>query len=230
MEAERPMTYQQAHMGIPVNISPSFSLWPTSRHDFRFFGAFTTVFQQRLDELQERLVAYNSAVEAVRPTIEEALTRALLPALELAVQDLEYQRWKTNKEASPPPPYQSHPWFEWLERNTAPANPTPGRDAASWWIRPPLTTLGWLLAENAEQAGLAAHTEYRRLQGNDAQHAEWFQGICASALEEIQAAATTHAFQQAQKLAFTLVAELTKSLLNVLLHIRFHQEGGIPPL
>ncbi len=228
MGAERPTTYQQAHMGMPVNISPSFSLWPTSRHDFRFFGAFTTAFQQRLDELQERLVAYNSAVEAVRPMIEEVLTRALLPALELAVQDLEYQRWKTNKETSPP--YQAHPWFEWLERNTAPANPAPGKNEASWWMRPPLTILGWLLARNAKQAGLAAHAEYRRLHGNDAQHAAWFQGICANALEEIRVTAATHAFQQAQEQTFTLVAELTKSLLNVLLHIRFHQEGGIPPL
>ncbi len=97
-------------------------------------------------------------------------------------------------------------------------------------MRPPLTILGWLLARNAEQAGLAAHAEYRRLHGNDAQHAAWFQGICANALEEIRVTAATHAFQQAQEQTFTLVAELTKSLLNVLLHIRFHQEGGIPPL
>src|SRR6266566_8450471 len=138
MGAERPATYQYAHMGIPVNLSPAFTLWPTSRHDFRFFGAFTTAFQQRLDELQARLVAYNSAVEVVRPTIEEALTRALLPLLELAVRDPEYQRWKAGKEASPPPPYLARPWYEWLERNTAPANPVPGRDAANWWVRPPL--------------------------------------------------------------------------------------------
>lgn len=197
---------------------------------FSLSGAFTTTFQQRLDELQERLVAYKSAVKGARPTIEEALHRALFPALELAVQDPEYQRWKTNKETSPPPPYQAHSWFEWLERNTAPANPVPGRDAANWWVRPPLETLGWLLAGNAEQAGIAAHTEYRRLLGNDAQHAAWFGDICANALVEIQAAAATQTFQQAQDEAFTLVAELTKSLLNVLLHIRFHQEGGIPPL
>ncbi len=228
--AERPATYQQAHMGMPVNISLAFTLWPSSRHDFRFSGAFTTAFQQRLDELQERLVAYNSAVEAVRPTIEEALRRALLPALELAVQDPEYQRCKTNKEASPSPSYQAHPLFEWLERNTAPANPAPGKTEASWWIRPPLTILGWLLAGNTEQAGLAAHTEHRRLHGNDAQHAAWFGSVCANALEEIQAAAATQAFQRAQEEAFTFLAELTKSLLNVLLHIRFHQEGGIPPL
>lgn len=134
--AERPATYQYAHMGMPVNLSPAFTLWPASRHDFRFFGAFTTAFQQRLDELQARLVAYNSAVEAARPTIEEALHRALRPALELEVRNPEYQRWKTGKELTPSPPYQARPWFEWVERNTAPANPVPGRDAANWWVRP----------------------------------------------------------------------------------------------
>jgi hypothetical protein len=218
-------------VGVQVNIVPAFTLWPSSRHDFRFFGAFTTAFQQHLDDLQGRLVVYNSAVEAVRPTIQEALNRALLPELEQAVQDPEYQRWKTTyRETSPPPPYQAHRWFEWLEMNTAPTNPAPGKDAANWWIRPPLTTLGWLLAGNAEQAGLAVHTEYRRLHENQAQHDVWFQHICANALEEIQAASSTHAFQQAQEQVFTLLAELTKSLLNVLLHIRFHQEGYVPPL
>ena len=176
MGAERPMTFLHSHMGVPVNILPAFTLWPSSRHDFRFFGAFTTAFQQHLDDLQERLVAYNSAVEAVRPTIQEALNLALLPELEQAVQDPEYRHWKTTyRETSPPPPYQAHRWFEWLEMNTAPTNPAPGKDAANWWIRPPLTTLGWLLAGNAEQAGLAVHTEYRRLHENQAQHDVWFQ-------------------------------------------------------
>lgn len=231
MGAERPMTFLHSHMGVPVSISPAFTLWPSSRHDFRFFGAFTTAFQQHLDDLQERLVVYNSAMEAVRPTIQKALNLALLPELEQAVQDPKYQRWKTTyRETSPPPPNQAHRWFEWLEMNTAPTNPAPGKDAANWWIRPPLTTLGWLLAGNAEQAGLAVHTEYRRLHENEAQHDLWFQHICANALKEIQADSSTHAFQQAQEQVFTLLAELTNSLLNVLLHIRFHQEGGIPPL
>lgn len=133
MGAERPITFLHSHMGVPVNISPAFTLWPSSRHDFRFFGAFTTALQQHLDNLQERLVAYNSSVEAVRPTIQEALNLALLPALEQAVQDPEYQRWKTiYRETSPPPPYQAHRWFEWLEMNTAPTNPEPGKDAANW--------------------------------------------------------------------------------------------------
>jgi hypothetical protein len=63
--------------------------------------------------------------------------------------------------------------------------------------------------------------EYNCLQGNDAQHADWFQQICANALAEIQAEAVTQTFQQAQERTFTLIAEL----LNMLLHIRFHQRG-----
>lgn len=214
--AERPATYQQAHMGMPVNISPAFTLWPSSRHDFRFSGAFTTAFQERLDELQERLVAYNSAVEAVRPTMHQALLSALVPTVAQAVQDPAHQQWKT--------------WVEWLERTSSPPFAAPGEDAANWWLRPPLTTVGWLLAGNAEQAGSVIHRECRRSLGPDIPSAGWFQQICANALTEVQAASSTQAFQQAQEQVFILLAELTKSLLNVLLHIRFHQEGGIPPL
>jgi len=231
MGAERPSTFRHPHMGLPANISPAFTLWPTERHNFSFSGAFTTVFQQHLDDLQERLVAYNSAVEAVRPAMQKALLRALVPALEQAVQDPAYQQWKTTyRDTSTPPPYQTHAWFEWLERTAAPPFSAPGEDAANWWLRSPLMTVGWLLTGNTEQAGLVIHEESKRSLGSDIPSAAWFQQICASALQEIQAAPATHAFQKVQEEAFMHVAELTKSLLNVLFNIRFHYEGGVPPL
>lgn len=231
MGAERPATFRYPRMGVPVNISPAFTLWPTERHNFLFFGAFSTAFQQRLDNLQERLVAYNSSVEAVRPAMQEALIHALAPALEQAIQDPAYQQWKaTYRETSTPPPHQTYPWLEWLERSSAPPFSEPGEDAAKWWLHPPLTTMGWLFTGNAEQAGLVVHEECKRQLGPDIPSATWFQQICTDALPEIQGAPSIHAFQQAQEQVSTLLAELTKSLLNVLLHIRFHHEGGIPPL
>lgn len=206
---------------------PVFSLWPESRHDFSFFGAFSTATQQRLDDLQKRLVAYNNAVEVVRPTVQDALTRALLPALEQETQDPEYQRWVAQgRDASVP----RRRWFEWVEMNLAPSNSTPGKDAANWWIRSPLDTLGWLLAGNAARAGREVHADYQRLQENNAQHKGWFQSICANALGEFWNSSEAQAFRQTQEQAFRLLAELTQSLLNVLHDIRFHHEGGIPPL
>jgi len=231
MGAERPSTFRYSHMGVLVNISPAFTLWPTERHNFNFSGAFSTAFQQHLDDLQERLVAYNSAVEAVRPAMQKALLHAFVPALEQAVQDPAYQQWKiTYRDTSTPPPHQTHAWFEWLERTSAPPFSAPGEDAANWWLHPPLMTVGWLLNGNTEQAGLVIHEECKRSFGPDIPSAVWFQHICANALAEIQAAPAMFTFQQAQEEAFTHVTELTKGLLNVLIHIRFHQEGYLPPL
>jgi len=218
-------------MGIQAIILPAFTLWPTERHNFSFSGAFSTAFQLHLDDLQERLVAYNSAVEAVRPAMQKALLRALVPALEQAVQDPAYQQWKTTyRDTSTSSTHQAHAWFEWLERTSTPPFSAPGEDAANWWLHPPLMTVGWLLTGNTEQAGLVIHEECKRLLGPDIPSAAWFQQICANALAEIQAAPAMYTFQQAQEEAFTRVRELAKSLLNVLLSIRFHQEGYHPPL
>jgi hypothetical protein len=231
MGAERPMTFQHARMGVPIHISPAFTLWPTERHNFSFSGAFSTAFQQHLDELQERLVVYNIAVEAVRPAMHKALLRALVPALEQAVQDPAYQQWKTAyRDTSTSSTHQAHAWFEWLERTSAPPFSAPGEDAVNWWLHPPLLTVGWLLTGDTEKAGLVIHEECKRLLGPDIPSAAWFQQICANALAEIQAAPAMYTFQQAQEEAFMQVRELTKSLLNVLLSIRFHQEGYHPPL
>jgi hypothetical protein len=100
-EAERPTTFLHSHIGVPVNISPAFTLWPSSRHDFRFFGAFTTAFQQYLDDLRERLLAYNNAVETARSALQEALAAAMAQS----VKDPAYQHWKaTHRDMSTPPP------------------------------------------------------------------------------------------------------------------------------
>jgi hypothetical protein len=227
--AERPATFRYTHMGVPVNISPSFTLWPRERHNFNFSGAFSTAFQQHLDELQQCLVVYNSAVEAVRPAIHKALLHALVPALEQAMQDPAYQQWKTTSEDTSTA-HQTHAWFEWLGTTYAPPFSAPGEDAVNWWLRPPLLTVGWLLTGNTEQAGLVIHEECKRQFGPNIASATWFQQICAHALAEIQAAPAMFTFQQAQEEAFAHVRELTKSLLNVLIHIRFHQEGYVPPL
>jgi hypothetical protein len=147
----------------PVSVGPTFQLWPAFKEAFRLYGAFTTPAYDRLDEIEASVTAYNHAIEEAREAAVPLLRPHVAQALEEETQLPAYLEWKrTYKDAPTPPPYQSFPWFELIERITSSTSSPPGAETTVYWLHRPLQTFGWLLADRPDQAGQCVFDDYER--------------------------------------------------------------------
>lgn len=214
----------------PSSQGLAFDLWPAHKNDFRVFGALTASARQLLDDLGDRIRAYNGEVEQCREAVMPLLTQKCAIGLERAVQDPAYRKWKaTYKEAELPPPYQAFPWFELLERNTAPEAGPLGESMASWWLGYGFQTLGWLLARNPERAAEQLYDDYER-RGAMPESETWFRGVCTALCSDLVYETSYHLVMDVQERLFVLLTQIETMLLRVLIDIQYRYEGGPPPL
>jgi len=211
-----------------------FHFWPATKNEFRVFGALTSSARQLLDDLVDRITAYNLTVEAAREAAIPLLTRHIAAGLERAVQDPAYQEWKaTYKDAPTPPPDNSYQWFEQLWHNTAPEAGSFGAlSMAKWWLGRAFQTLGWLLANRPDHAAERLYEDYER-RGNMRQSESWeswFREVCQAAYSDLVHENTYRQVMDAQERLFLLVSQIESMLLNVLYEIQYRYEGGPPPL
>jgi hypothetical protein len=200
------------------------------KHDFRIFGALTASARQLLDNLADRITAYNLTVEAAREGAVPLLTKHIARGLERAVQDPEYQEWKKiYRDVPTPPPYKSYPWFELIERNTVPEAGPLGEQMAKWWLAHGFQTLGWFLAGRPDQAAEHIYEDYERRVATP-QSESWFLEVCQSICSDLVHEDTYKQFINAQERLFLLITQVESKLLNVLLDIQYRYEGGPPPL
>jgi len=214
----------------PSSHGLTYDLWPANKNDFRVFGALTASARQLLDDLADRIRAYNLAVESCREAALPMVTRQIAMGLVRAVRDPAYRHWKaTYIDAELPPPRQSHPWFELLERNTASDAGPPGASMAAWWLGHGFLTLGWFLARNPVRAAEHLSDDYER-RGAMPVPASWFREVCQAACADL---VETPAYQQVietERRLFGLLSQMEQTLLQVLLDIQYRYEGGPPPL
>jgi hypothetical protein len=213
----------------PASVGPTFQLWPAFKEAFRLYGAFTTPAYDRLDEIEAAVTAYNHAIEEARETAVPLLRPHVAQALEAETKIPAYLEWKgAYKDAPTPPPYQSFPWFELIERITSSTSSPPGEETATYWLRRPLQTFGWLLADRPDQAGQCVFDEYERSTVMPRSVA-WFQDIFSQAMPDLKSATPFRQARQAQEHLYRLVSAMETALLNVLINIQHEYEGGPPP-
>lgn len=207
-----------------------FHFWPSTKNEFRVFGALTASARQLLDDLTNQITAYNLTIEAAREAAIPLFTRHIAAGLQWAIQDPEYQEWKTTyKDTSTPPLYKPYPWFELLERNTAPEAGPLGEAMAKWWLGRGFQTLGWLLANMPDDAAEHIYEDYER-RGAMPQSESWLREVCQAIYFDLVRESTYKQVMDAQERLFLLISQIESMLLNVLYDIQYRYEGGPPPL
>ncbi len=212
-----------------VSSGPTFQHWPTCKEAFRLYGAFMPPAYERLDGIEEAVTAYNHVLEEAREAAVPLLRPHVALALEAETQLPSYLEWKrTYKDAPAPPPYQSFPWFELIERITSSNSSPLGEETAIYWLRRPLQTFGWLLADRPDLAGQCVFDDYERSTVMPRSVA-WFQDVFSQAMPDLKSATQFRQAQQAQERLYRLVTIMETALLNVLINIQHEYEGGPPP-
>ena len=213
----------------PAPVGPTFQHWPAFKEAFRLYGAFTTPAYDRLDEIEAAVIVYNHAIEEAREAALPLLTPHVAQAFEVETQLPAYQEWKrTYKDTPTPPLYQPFPWFELIERVTSSNSSPQGAETAIYWLRPPLQTFGWLLADRPDQAGQCVFDDYERSTVKP-RSVTWFQDAFSQAMPDLKSARQFLQAQQAQEHLYRLVSSMETALLNVLINIQYEYEGGPPP-
>lgn len=234
---------------------PTFHCWPKFRHDFRFFGALTAGAIGRLNALEQLINKYNEAVEGLHQIVEDILRDVLAAALKKEAHHWFYRSWKTEDPRSPNPWFE---WIECAVGQQADA-PAPEELTARWWLDPPLATLGWILANNSTCAAQVMYEAHQKVGRTPLTLKKWYEPIFAEVLatterhkqmvhdyeqqekeeeqpvdwdkmKEMDTFYFMNNFWQAQEKLLMQLAEITTTLLNVMLDIRFRHEGGVPPL
>lgn len=206
----------------PAAVGTTFQIWPAFKEAFRFYGALTSPARDRLDEIEAAITAYNHAVEEAREAAAPLLGPYVAQALETEVQLPAYLEWKhMYKDALTPPPYQSFPWFELIERLTSSSTLT-SEEIAAIWLRRPLQTFGWLLA------GQCIADDYERSSVMPRSLAI-FQNAFTRAMPDLEELVLFQQAKRAQEQLYPLIASMETALLNVLVNIQHEYEGGPPP-
>jgi hypothetical protein len=212
----------------PAAMGPTFQLWPAFKEAYRLYGAFTPPARDRLDEIEGAVTVYNAAVEEARKAAAPLLSTHIARALEVETRLPDYLEWKrTYKDTSPPPSYQSFPWFELIERLTSPGSFT-SEELAAAWLRRPLQTFGWLLAGRPDEAGQCVSDDYERSTVMP-RSLSVFQDALTQALPELEGATQFQQAKRVQERLYPLVTSMETALLNVLITIQHEYEGGPPP-
>lgn len=212
----------------PMAVGPTFQLWPAFKEAYRLYGALTSPARDRLDEIEEAITAYNAAVEEARKVAAPLLSAHIARALEAETRLPDYLEWKrTYKDTPTPPPYQSFPWFEHIERITSPG-PFTCEEIAAAWLRRPLQTFGWLLAGRPDEAGQCVSDDFERSTVMS-RSLSVFQDALTQAMPELEGATQFQQAKRAQELLYPLVTSMETALLNVLINIQHEYEGGPPP-
>jgi len=212
----------------PASLGPTFLHWHACKEAYRLYGALTPSARDRLDEIEEAITAYNAAVEEARKAAAPLLSAHVAQAIEAETQLPDYLEWKrTYKDTLTPPSYQSYPWFELLERQTSPGSYSSEQIAAAW-LRSPLQTFGWLLADRPDEAGQCVSDDYERSTAMP-RSLPMCQHALTQAMPELKEATQFQQARRAQEQLYRLVASMETALLNVLINIQHEYEGGPPP-
>jgi hypothetical protein len=212
----------------PTAVGATFQLWPAFKEAFRLYGALTSPARDRLDGIEVAVTAYNHALEGAREAAVPLLEPYVAQALEAEAQLPAYLEWKrTYKDAPTPPPYQSFPWFELIERLTSSGSYT-SEEIAAAWLRRPLQAFGWLLADQPDETGRCVFDDYER-SAVMLRSPSVFQDTFTQAMPELQGTTPFQHAKRAQKHLYPLVAAMEIALLNVLINIQHEYEGGPPP-
>lgn len=213
---------------MPASWGPTFLHWYTCKEAYCLYGALTPPARDRLNEIEEAITAYNAAVEEARKAAAPVLSPHVAQAFEAETQLPDYLEWKrTYKDTPTPPPYQSFPWFELLERLTSPGSYS-SEQIAAVWLRYPLQTFGWLLAHRPDEAGQCVSDDYERGAAMP-RSLSVFQGALTRAMPELEGATQFQQAKRAQEHLYRLVSSMETALLNVLVNIQHEYEGGPPP-
>ncbi len=202
----------------------TFINWPNFKKEYLYYGALTKTAQAQMNIIQDQVTKYNLAIESVREDASAILAITLTPFITSYIQSPDYQEWLQT-----PSYFQPSQWKEIVKMNTSPTGTYSIRPMAEDWLRSPLETLGWILANRPDQAALEIH-RYYRTRVSDLPPVKWFQDILLQAFPKHVTYEAFKFFRIAQDELFEQVSKMEEALLNILHNIQYTFEGGTPPL
>lgn len=215
----RPSSLRFAH----DSMFPKLYYWPIFKADYRIDN-FSLEAQTLLNEVQNRAVVYNEAVEAAREFMQRRLRPHIAASVTKEGKSLAYQAW-LRKRTSNPSEYNR--WFEFvfnLQTGVSPSTPLGEGLSRDWSAK-----IRWLLADKPDQAALEIFNG-QAMHWDAAQHSSlsWFQDIFDATASELKNHKSYQEAQTAQRELFTKLLEAEKMLSQGLRIIRDRYEGGAP--
>ena len=229
---------------IPIQqfeVPPQLSLWSEFKADYRNRLEFSESSRHMFDQTLQLALDYNTAIERALETSEAAFVPCIKAAITRVAQSKDFQQWDkdhpgvftVNSSSSLP-----NDWFIRIRD----ALTTPGLLPtevlwATWWLKAaPMgysqpATLGWLLAENRDQAALAIHSVLSTPSGSyPPPPLEWLKAIVSEAWHALESHPTYIEVRRCHEKLLKQVSQAETKLLDKLRDIQEMYEGGRPLL
>ncbi len=221
--------------------APQLRLWSEFKSDYRNRVEFWESSRQMFDQLLQLAQDYNTAVEQALKASETAFAPCIKVAITKVAQSEDFRQWSKDHEgvfsanSSSPEP---HDWFFYIRNALTTPPPTPIEVAwATWWLRTASMgnyrpkTLGWLLAENRDQAAQAIHSVLSHPGGSyPPPPLEWLKAIVDEAWPALEGHSTYMEVRGLHEKLLKQVSQAEKKLLDTLHDIQEMYEGGRPLL
>jgi len=191
---------------------PSFQFWSAFQADVRRLD-FSERTRQLLNQILQQARYYNTAIDDALTASETILAPAIEAAMTRTTDSEALRQWDQRIS-------DRRAWARFWLRNTG---------GASGFCRP--VTLGWLLAENREQAVQAIERIYALSGGSDPPPPrEWIEAIIEEVWPTLQSQRTFATVQTRHEELFQQVSQAETKLLDTLHDIQNIYEGGPPSL
>ncbi len=220
---------------------PQLRLWSEFKADYRNRLEFSESSRQLFDQMLQLARNYNAAVEQALKTSEAAFAPYIKTAITQVEHSNDFQQWDkdhpgafTLNTSSPLP----NDWFIRIQNARATPPPQPIEVTwATWWLRAsPMgnyrpATLGWLLAENPNQAAHAISSVLSSGSGDyPPPPLEWLKAIVDEAWPALESHPTYIEVRGFHEKLLKQVSQAETKLLDKLRDIQEMYEGGRPLL
>lgn len=206
---------------------PGFTRWPDFKSDHRI-NDFTPIARELLNELQQHVVAYNTAIAATEEPNADVLTPYLTSAVDTILKSPGYQEWQQQVQAGTRVRGDIDSWYERIKRLCDNSSALFAQEAEVWLNN--FGARGWLLAGNLDEAVSSVRENYHHISVPTPPPQAWFREIFQLAWPEINELPVN---QQARLVASALlkkVREAKDHFEEGFLYIRDNYEGGNPPI
>lgn len=216
---------------------PQFHCWQEFKTDYRNLD-FSEPVRQMLNTVLQESIEYNRAVNDALTFSEAIFAAAIDAAITDTANSAAFHQWNEAHPSglvSSSSSWSSHDWLVRIQ--LALATPPAGMTWASSWLRSGSmgfyrpSTLGWLLAENVEQAVDCIVTVCNTPTGSyPSPPHEWLQTIVEKAWLKLRDHPTFNTVRERHKELLQQVSLVEAKILEKLRYIQDTYEGGPPPL
>jgi hypothetical protein len=202
----------------------TFAWWPQFKENYHI-DDFTSDAQERLNEVQSCLEAYNVMMQTARKTVQAILQRHIAASIEKEEQRSDYQKWLQGGLGGS---YTDEiRWFDFIKLQRAADSPDMplGKGLSQQWA----PKVEWLLVGKADQAAQEIYnTDARQWGAPNGIEFSWFKDIFDVAQADLKSEPVYEQVILAQEELFKRLQDAELMLAEGLRHIRDRYEGGVP--